>query len=84
MGRVVNKHIKNNTTSFYVIPQVCQSFTFCPNCMFDLSNLITIVDSCMANTYQYIQHLQRKLEELFKYMQLGVICGSDTKELSVQ
>jgi len=38
----------------------------------------------MANTYQYIQQFQRKLEELFKYMQPGVICGSDTKELSVR
>jgi hypothetical protein len=52
--------------------------------MFDLPNLITSDDSCMANTYQYIQQFQRKLEELFKYMQLGVICGSDTIEMSVQ
>jgi len=52
--------------------------------MFDLSNLITSVDSCMANTCQYIQQYQRKLEELFIYIQLGVICGSDKKDLSVQ
>lgn len=38
----------------------------------------------MENTYKYTQQFQRKLEELFKYMQLGVICGSDTKELRVQ
>lgn len=51
--------------------------------MFDLSNLITSVDSCMANTYQHIQQFQRKVEEFIKYMQLGVICDSDKKELSV-
>jgi hypothetical protein len=38
----------------------------------------------MANTCQYIQQYQQKLEELFKYMQLGVICGSDNRDLSVQ
>lgn len=35
--------------------------------MFDLSKFITSVDSCVANTYQYIKEFQRKIEELFKY-----------------